>query len=329
MKPPQIMVIPLFVLLLVAGCIKSESSNTNLDNRTQDMTKIKENTKTPSITITPQNNDKTLPLIIAHRGARSLSPENTIAAAKKALEIGADLWELDVAVTSDNELVVLHDDTLDRTCDVKDKYPGKVPWRVWEFTLEELKTLDCGTWFINTDPFGQIKKGNVSEEELESYRGEKMPTLSEALTFTHENHWRVNIELKDQFLDQYDSVIVERTVALIEELGMDDGIQVVISSFNHEYLRMVKELNPNIPIQMLTSVKINNLSEYLKLYGTDSCNPKIDVWSKQDLEQLGKEGIKFNIWTVNDPATMNELIDIHVAGIFTDYPQLLKGILYP
>ncbi len=272
---------------------------------------------------------KALPLIIAHRGARSLAPENTIAAAKKALEIGADLWELDVAVTSDNELIVVHDDTLNRTCDVAEKFPKKIPWNVWDFTLEEVKTLDCGTWFINTDPFEQIEKGNVTEAETNSYRGEKMPTLREAIAFTHENNWRVNIELKDQLLDKFDHVIVEKTVALVEEFGMDDGKQVVISSFNHDYLKMVRDINPNIPVQVLTSEKIDNPSDYLKGIGTDSLNPRVTVWSPAELERMTREGIRFNIWTVNDPVKMKELIAVPVAGIFTDYPQILKELLYP
>lgn len=156
-----------------------------------------------------------------------------------------------------------------------------------------------------------------------------MPTLREALEFTHANNWRVNIELKDQLLDKFDPVIVEKTVALVEEFGMDDGKQVVISSFNHDYLKMVRELNPKIPIQVLTSEKIDNLGEYLQNYGTDSCNPKVTVWNKGELEKYNQAGIKFFIWTVNDPVKMKELLDVPVAGIFTDYPQVLKELLNP
>jgi glycerophosphoryl diester phosphodiesterase len=151
-----------------------------------------------------------------------LAPENTLASARKALELGADMWELDVAVTSDNDLVVLHDDTLDRTCNVKDLFPGKVPWRVWEFTLAEIKTLDCGSWFNKTDPFGQIKAGAVSQDEQESYVGEPMPTLREALQFTLDNNWRVNVELKDQPIEKLGKPLVEKTVNLISELHKGD-----------------------------------------------------------------------------------------------------------
>lgn len=312
--------IPILIIFMLVGCFPAAGDQITPDNGTQNMPNSEENTS---------KEPKAHPLIIAHRGARSLAPENTIAAARKALEIGADLWELDVAVTSDNELIVVHDDTLNRTCNVAEKFPKRIPWNVWEFTLEEVKTLDCGTWFINTDPFEQIKKGNVTEAEANSYRGEKIPTLREAIQFTHDNQWRVNIELKDQVLDKFDNVIVEKTVALVEEFGMDDGKQVVISSFNHDYLKVVSAINPNIPVQVLTSEKIDNLSEYLEGFGTDSCNPRVTVWNKGELEKYSQAGIKFFIWTVNDPAKMKELIDVPVAGIFTDYPQVLKELLIP
>ena len=116
--------------------------------------------------------------------ARSLAPENTLAAARKALEIGADLWELDVAMTADGELFVVHDDTLERTSNVREVFPDRKPFSNYLFTLEEVKRLDFGSWFVSTDPFKQIAAGNVSAAEQESYRGEKAPTLREALAFT-------------------------------------------------------------------------------------------------------------------------------------------------
>jgi glycerophosphoryl diester phosphodiesterase len=302
----QKIIFSLMVLLLATSCSSERPSLSETTPTVETIIKI----------------DK-LPLIIGHRGARSLAPENTIASARKALEIGADMWELDVAVTSDNELVVLHDDTLDRTCNVKDLFPGKVPWRVWEFTLAEIKTLDCGSWFIKTDPFGQIKAGAVSQEEIDSYVGEPLPSLREALEFTHDNNWRVDVELKDQTNEELSQTLVTKTVELIHELGMDDGKQVVISSFNHDYLKGVRSLNPNIPVQAITSTKINDLPEYLTEIGADACNPKLDVWNIQELVDLGKKGIHFNVWTVNDESTMRELIDAKVQGIITDYPQVL------
>ena len=264
-----------------------------------------------------------LPLVIAHRGARSLAPENTLAAAQKALEIGADMWELDVAVTADGELVLMHDDTLDRTCNAQIAFPKRRPWQVWDFSLAEIQTLDCGSWFNETDPFDQIKTGNVSEAELQRYVGQRAPTLRQALEFTREHHWRVNVELKEQPTPELDRIVVEKSVALIEELGMDDGEQVVVSSFEHDYLKALKKLNSRIPIQVLVSQPLPDLPAYLAALGTDTCNPKVGIWSIQELSELSQQSVRFNVWTVNDEALMRNLINAGVQGIITDYPQAL------
>jgi glycerophosphoryl diester phosphodiesterase len=281
---------------------------------------------TPAPTGAPSQSGQR-PLVIAHRGARSLAPENTLAAAKKALDLGADLWELDVAVTADGELVVIHDDTLDRTCDIAQRFPGRVPWRVWDFTLAEIQTLDCGSWFNETDPFGQIQAGNVSEADRSAYVGEPAPTLRQALEFTRDNHWRVNVELKEQPTEALGQTLVDGAVRLIQELGMDDGEQVVVSSFNHQYLQAVRALNAQIPIQALTSQEIDDLAGYLAQLGANACNPKAGVWSPSELGELGRDGIQFNVWTVNDEAVMRQLIEANVHGIFTDFPQTLLLIL--
>lgn len=266
------------------------------------------------------------PLVIAHRGARSLAPENTLSAARKAFEVGADMWELDVAVTADKELIVIHDDTLTRTCNAEAVFPDRAPWQVWDFTLEEIQMLDCGSWFVETDPFGQIQAGNISQADLESYVGEQAPTLREALLFTRDNNWGVNVELKKQPTAELDKFIVEQAAALIEELGMDDGQQVVISSFDHDYLRAVRVLNGDIPVQAITKELIRNLPDYLAELGAETCNPKINTWSYDRMRELQAQGVAFNVWTVNDETTMQALINIGVHGIITDFPQTLLAM---
>ena len=95
---------------------------------------------------------KTGGLIAAHRGARSIAPENTMAAARTALAAGAGMMEADVRMSRDGKLVVIHDPHLARTSDGPVKFPGRNPWLVHEFTLEELKLLDFGSWFATADP---------------------------------------------------------------------------------------------------------------------------------------------------------------------------------
>jgi glycerophosphoryl diester phosphodiesterase len=275
----------------------------------------------------PSSPGRNRPLVIAHRGARSLAPENTLAAARKALEAGADMWELDVAVTADGELVVVHDDTLERTCNVAQVFAGRRPWQVWDFTLAEIQAMDFGSWFGEKDPFGQIQAGVVSHQDMASYAGEKAPTLRQALEFTRDHDWRVNVELKDQPGDELGEILVERTVALVQELRMEREDRVAISSFNHDYLRAVRGLNPRITIQALTSEVIDGLPGYLEGLGTSACNPEIGIWSPGELRHLGQRGILFNVWTVNDEAEMERLVLANVHGIITDFPQVLVRLL--
>ena len=136
-------------------------------------------------------------LNIAHRGARSLAPENTLAAARKALEIGADLWETDVSVTTDGQLILMHDDTLDRTTDAPIRFPGRSPWTVSAFTLAEIRDLDAGSWFVETDPFDQIAAGAVTPGEQAAYRGERVPTLRRALEVLNNGHVHRTERLRD------------------------------------------------------------------------------------------------------------------------------------
>ena len=110
-------------------------------------------------------------IIIAHRGASSIAPENTIAAARKAWEIGADVWETDVAVTKDERLILHHDDSLERTTNVKQVFPDKSSFIFTRYTLEQIKKLDTGSQYIETDPFGEIKN---LEAVSESATGQKM-----------------------------------------------------------------------------------------------------------------------------------------------------------
>lgn len=264
-------------------------------------------------------------LNIAHRGARSLAPENTLAAARKGLQIGADLWELDVAMTVDGELVVLHDDTLERTSNVAAVFPDRRKVQVYEFTLAELRRLDFGSWFVEQDPFKQIAAGAVSKAEQDSYKGEPIPTLAEALRFTRDNKWKVNVEIKDASKVAADKTIVEKVVALIVELGMVD--QVLISSFNHSYIQRVKAANPAIATAALVESADPNPAALVKRLGAQAYNPAAKAIKPADIRPLREQGVDVFIWTVNDEPTLKALVAAGVSGIFTDFPQLLKPIL--
>ncbi|HHW48137.1 MAG TPA: glycerophosphodiester phosphodiesterase, partial [Clostridiaceae bacterium] len=161
------------------------------------------------------------PVVIAHRGAPKHAPENTIAAFRKALELGAEGIELDVHLSADGHLVVIHDEKVDRTSDGK----GLVK----EKTLEELKALDFGSWF--------------SKE----FKGETIPTLDEVLELLKSWTGIINIEIKGGSV--FYPNIEEKVVRKIEKLKIEE--KIIISSFNHYSLVEIKKLNPKIKTGIL------------------------------------------------------------------------------
>ncbi len=264
-------------------------------------------------------------LNIAHRGARSLAPENTLIAAQKGFDIGADAWELDVAMTADGEMVVIHDDTLTRTSDASQVFPDRAPWEVHTFTLSELRTLDFGSWFVKTDPFGQIAAENVSSAAQQTFKEIRMPTLREALVFTKDLYWQVNVELKDLTGKPGDADIVERAAALIKEMGMEKS--VLISSFNHRYLERVKKSVPMIDTAALVEQAAADPVALVERLDAKAYNPGIKACKAEPFTALRKAGRDINVWTVNEEATMKRLIAMGATGLITDFPQRLKSVL--
>jgi glycerophosphoryl diester phosphodiesterase len=264
-------------------------------------------------------------LNIAHRGARSIAPENTLLAAKKAFEIGADLWELDVTMTSDGEIVIIHDDTLTRTSNAKDVFPDRKPWKIETFSLDELRQLDFGSWYIEADPFKQIVSGTISKDEQKEFARLPIPTLNEALHFTKDNAWRVNVEIKDLTGKPGDFEIVERVVGLIDELDMVDS--VIISSFNHSYILRAKAANPYILTAALVVVFNPDPVSLLRHLNAQAYNPGIKLLPLSQIPRVIEAGFQVFVWTVNDERTMRKLIRLGVSGIITDFPQVLKHVL--
>jgi glycerophosphoryl diester phosphodiesterase len=268
---------------------------------------------------------KSRTLNIAHRGACSLAPENTLVAGRKALELGADMWELDLRMTADGELIAIHDSTLERTSNVKEVFPKRWPWRVSDFNFDEIRLLDFGSWFEKQDPFSQIAAGVVAKSELAGYVGEPAPSLEEVLNFISKHDWRVNLEIKDLSAIPGQENVVRKVVALVERLGMANHI--LISSFNQSYLQQVRELQRDIPTGFLVSKRYPRPDTLLRQLGARAYHPRKTAFSKADVRMLKSKGFHVHVWKVNDKKTMERMIGAGVSGIFTDYPQLLTTVL--
>ena len=261
---------------------------------------------------------------IAHRGARSLAPENTMTAIEKAYQIGAHGAEVDVAVSVDGELLLFHDDLLTRTTDVDKKFPARMNQPITTFTLQELRSLDAGTWFLEADPLGEIANGNVSLSEQRAMRGIKIPLLEEVLRFVKNKNWFINLELKALPPPQDDFPVVERLLQLLEKIEFPAN-NMAISSFDFKYLEKVQSLNKDLEINALIGFPYSGFQDWgdyeFSIYNANSAYTD----EKQIQEALAR-GCRVNLFTVNDSQQMIRYRKAGVDKFITDYPQNLKDI---
>lgn len=290
-------------------------------------------------------------LNIAHRGARAFAPENTLAAFEKSQTFGCQMFEIDVRMSKDGELVVHHDEQLTRCTDAKAKFPGRSSYHVSDFTYDELRVLDAGSWYVEqlSLPGAQRQEflQTLTTEELAEFVSHqdyalyvsgaiRIPTLKQTLEFAKDTGLMVNIELKTR--TQMDSELVNAVVKLVEFMGIDH--RVLISSFDHEQLMKVRQLTKNIAIGVLTADRLQNPVEFLQLLDADAYNlgryrdydaigfNSLD--GKQYLSEINnvrKGGCNVNVWTCNDKDEMRLLIAAGVAGLISDYPNRVRDVL--
>ena len=269
---------------------------------------------------------------IAHRGARSLAPENTLFAANKAYEVGADMWETDVQFTKDRHLVLVHDETLVRTTDVESVYPDSNSYKVSDFTLDEISRLDAGSWFVNSDPFELLEQCEIPRSGINKFKEVKIPTLKEGLELTKQLDWKVNLEIKP--VKRATKRIARRVVGLIEETDMETN--TIISSFDHSLVKFAGELNPDIATALLVEELMpdvvramrENGAKFFIIAGTALEEDR----AKASLRELKTASDKYavNVFTVNEQDDLEKLMgDPLIDGIITDYPQLLFSLMNP
>ncbi len=257
--------------------------------------------------------------VIAHRGARSIAPENTLAAAQIACHAGADLWETDVNITKDNQLILFHDETLLRCTDAKSKFPSRSSYLVREFDFDEIKSLDAGSYFIAQDPFHQISAGNVDSNQLSSFKKADIPSLAQGLLFTKKNKWTVNLELKSFSAAPDDTTIPDQTLDVIYQthIGLS---HVIISSFNHDWLERINKKEPRIEIQALMGEKDDDPLDF-EDFRFPVYNINVNTITPVQIKLLKSRGKKVNLFTVNDPEIFSQFERLGVDGIFSDFPQ--------
>lgn len=233
---------------------------------------------------------------IAHRGYSSKYPENTMLAFRRALEAGAEGMEFDVHLSRDGELVIIHDEWLERTTGVK----GFVK----DFTGGELRQLDASRGF----------------EELGGKN--PIPTLEEYFRLIDGVDILTNIELKTGVF--WYPGIEEKVLKVIDRFGRRGD--VVISSFNHFSVVKMKELAPDIVCGFLEESRVIGPAEYCVKHGVECWHPLCYDMTEDVLAQLRAAGIRINAWTVNTREEMEDMIRKGIDGVITNYPELFREV---
>ena len=229
-------------------------------------------------------------LIYGHRGASGHAPENTLEAFRLAMDMGADGFELDVHMSLDGELVVIHDETVDRTTDGTGL--------VRDLTLQQLKALDACNG-------------------MERYRGAKIPTLEEVFALIQDTKHIVNVEIKTD--EWFYPEIEEKCLALAARMGVED--RVIYSSFNHFTLMKLRALKPDAKLGMLFGDIMRAPWEYAQPLQVDYLHPmKMNIYVPGFCEGAAGAGLGINMWTINDEETMARCLETG-AGIITNYPD--------
>lgn len=245
---------------------------------------------------------------VAHRGASGYVPEHTLLSYKQGVVFQADYIEIDLQMTKDGQLIALHDETLDRTTDGTG--------RVKDFTLQEIKQLDAGSWFNEKYPqFANPK-----------FVGMKVPTLEEIFQTFGKNR---NYYIETKSPEVYPGM-EEELLRLVNEYKINKKT-LLVQSFSKESLLRVKELDPTVKLIQLLSYKkkavmtdaeIADLKQYAIGIG-----PNFTYIDQAYVQKVVNSGLGLHPYTVNEVADMQRLIDWGVTGMFTNFPDKLNKLL--
>ncbi|MGR3764961.1 glycerophosphodiester phosphodiesterase [Rossellomorea sp. NS-SX7] len=231
-------------------------------------------------------------LIFAHRGSAGTHPENTMDAFLEAERVGADGIELDVQLTKDGEIVVIHDETVDRTTNGK----GYIK----DYHLRDLRKLHANYTF-----------------KKKFFHKQKIPTLDEVFDWMNDNSLICNIELKNSIMDYQG--LEEKVIQMIDRYNYSN--RVIISSFNHYSIVACRRIDPSIEIAPLYSTGLYMPWVYARSLGAKAIHPNQKVASDEIIAESIKNGIAVRPYTVNKVHQLTRLFNIGCSAIVTDYPE--------
>jgi glycerophosphoryl diester phosphodiesterase len=241
------------------------------------------------------------PLIVAHRGSSGSAPENTLAAFRMAVDEGADMIELDVRLTKDFHLVVHHDKQLKRTTNGSGF--------LWDKTLQELRMLDAGSWFSPR------------------FRGETIPTLRQVLEILP-SHVKVNIEAKTDGDPRKRMHMEESCILIVLEKRFEE--RVLVSSFDHRFLRRMHDLYPAIKTGALY-VPVRDVakkpSTLARRVGVSAFITSHTQLRKRQVEDAHAHNIMVGCYSVNTRPQLEKVLKLGVDAVVTDYPGSVRRMI--
>lgn len=235
-------------------------------------------------------------LNFAHRGLSSQYPENTMIAFEKALEVGADGIELDVQLTKDKEVVIFHDDTLER--------------------------LTNGTGTLTNFTLAELQQLSIDSQKSEEVSGQQIPTLREYLKWVSHTELLTNIELKTASGEP--TGLEQKVLELIELFNVKE--QIIISSFHVENMTRVKQLDSEIQTGLLVIDCDEETVQKAVELEMDYLHPLASRLDETVIEHISKLGLKMNAWTINEVSDLQKANTANLYGIITDYPDRLKEV---
>jgi glycerophosphoryl diester phosphodiesterase len=247
-----------------------------------------------------------LPLIIGHRGASAVAPENTLAAFERAMLEGADGIEFDVRLAGDGMPVVIHDATLERT--------GLVNGIVSQITSEELQVIDVGSWF-------NLRSGAKSTE----FFGERLPTLQHVFDFFSDKAAFLYLEMKSDIASE--GKLADAVVESIQQNSMRG--RVIVESFDLSLIEQVKSLDPSIrtaalfeprvshPMSLMRAMKPVDLA---KQVGAEEIALHHALASRRVIEKAKEAGLGVVVWTVDNPDWIERARSLGVTALITNNP---------
>ena len=248
-------------------------------------------------------------LNVAHRGASVAAPENTLAAVRKAVAHDGDLVEVDVQRSKDGVPVLVHDATLARTTDARRVFPRRAPWLVGDFTFEELRKLDAGSW------------------KSPDFAGERIPSLTEAVDVLRRTRVGLLLELKAPSL--YPGIVPEVAAALRSIPGYVDTAldanRLVVQSFEPDAMREYKAADPDVPVGLLGSPTGQALVDAATW--ADQVNPSCYSVDAAYVDRVHELGMECLVWTVNRVSTMRRMVRIGVDGVITNRPDVMARVV--